>query len=235
MLCFLSIGDHRERCLLTLRHRAGADVRRHAAAERVLLVVAGVHLNLVAGEVAQVGDDGGLLGVGLDVDRDPCDFKGVLVLRHACAVRRAWGGGEEGECPVGNAHRRAALSRASKTKASFKSRKVNNKEKMLHELKIWKHRISQERSQGAVAGDTTIQHYRRGCHVVLLDLKDFIVEVVLEGFAVVRVLFLLLELLLGFGAVAAAFPLAPLLRLVPLLLLMTVYLSGDPRRQLHSW
>lgn len=41
----------------TLRHGAGADVRCHAAAGRVRGVVAGVDLDLVAGEVSQVGDD----------------------------------------------------------------------------------------------------------------------------------------------------------------------------------
>lgn len=65
-------------------------------------------LNLVAGEVAQVGDDSGLLGV--DGDHSLCAFKGFLVLGDACAVGRAGGGGEEGVCSVGNAHHRASLS-----------------------------------------------------------------------------------------------------------------------------
>lgn len=62
----------------------------------------------------------------------------------------------------------------------------------------------------------------------LLYLKDFVVEVILKGFAVFRVLFFLLELLVSFWAGAAAHPLALLLRLVPLLLLVTVHLSGHP-------
>lgn len=62
----------------------------------------------------------------------------------------------------------------------------------------------------------------------LLDLEDFVVEVILKGFAVFRVLLLLLELFVGLGAGAAARPLALLLRLVPLLLLVAVHLSGHP-------
>lgn len=71
-------------------------------------------LNLVAGEVAQVGDDSGLLGV--DRDYSLCAFKGllILVLWDACAVRWARGGGEEGVRSVSNAHHRASLSRASR-------------------------------------------------------------------------------------------------------------------------
>lgn len=60
----------------------------------------------------------------------------------------------------------------------------------------------------------------------VLYLKDFIVEVILKGFAVLRVFFLLLELLVGFGAGAASRPRALLLCLVPLLLLVTFDLSG---------
>lgn len=63
---------------------------------------------------------------------------------------------------------------------------------------------------------------------VLLDLKHFVVEVILKGFTVLRVLFLFLELLVGLGAGAAAGPMAQLLCLVPLLLLITVHLSGRP-------
>lgn len=62
----------------------------------------------------------------------------------------------------------------------------------------------------------------------LLDLEDLVVEVILKGFAVFRVLLLLLELFVGLGAGAAARPLALLLRLVPLLLLVAVHLSGHP-------
>lgn len=62
----------------------------------------------------------------------------------------------------------------------------------------------------------------------LLDLEDLVVEVILKGFAVFRVLLLLLELFVGLRAGAAARPLALLLRLVPLLLLVAVHLSGHP-------
>lgn len=67
-------------------------------------------LNLVAGEVAQVGDDSGLLGV--DGDHALGAFKGflVLVLGDARALGRAGGGGEEGVRSVGDAHHRASLS-----------------------------------------------------------------------------------------------------------------------------
>lgn len=68
---------------------------------------------------------------------------------------------------------------------------------------------------------------------IVLYLKDFIVEVILKGFAVLRVFFLLLELLVGFGTGAASRPRALLLCLVPLLLLVTFDLSGQSRRQLH--
>lgn len=51
-----------ETTLLTLWHRSSADVRRHAAALEVAGVVARHDLDLVAGEVVQVGDDGRLLG-----------------------------------------------------------------------------------------------------------------------------------------------------------------------------
>lgn len=47
---------------LTLWHRPSADVRSHAAALEVVWVVARHDLDLVAGEVVQVGDDGRLLG-----------------------------------------------------------------------------------------------------------------------------------------------------------------------------
>lgn len=52
--------------ILTFRQRAGADVRRHAAAAGLSGVVAGVDLDLVAGEVTKVGDDCGFLGVNHD-------------------------------------------------------------------------------------------------------------------------------------------------------------------------
>ena len=55
------------RCVLestegTLWHGARADVGGHAAAQGVCEVVAGQDLDLVAGEVVQVGDHRGLLG-----------------------------------------------------------------------------------------------------------------------------------------------------------------------------
>lgn len=98
---------------LTFRHGAGADVRCHAAAAGFGQVVAGVDLDLVAGEVAQVGNDGGLLGV--DRDHGLCALKGflILVVRDTGAVRWAGGSGEEGVCSVGDTHHRAPLSRTS--------------------------------------------------------------------------------------------------------------------------
>lgn len=51
---------------LTFRQRAGIDVCRHAAAALVCEVVAGLDLDLVAGEVEQVGDDRGLFGAGFE-------------------------------------------------------------------------------------------------------------------------------------------------------------------------
>lgn len=100
--------------LLTFRHCAGADIRRHAAAGGVGRVVTGMDLDLVAGEVAQVGDDGGFLGV--DSDHSLCAFKGLPVLVHwdVCALRRAWGSGEEVVRSVGDAHHSASLPRASR-------------------------------------------------------------------------------------------------------------------------
>ena len=69
--------------------------------------------------------------------------------------------------------------------------------------------------------------------IALLDLKDFIVEIILKSLAVFWVLPLLLELLFSFWTGAASCPLALLLCLVPLLFLITVHLSGHPWRQLH--
>lgn len=100
--------------LLTFRHCAGADIRCHAAAGGVGRVVTGMDLDLVAGEVAQVGDDGGFLG--MDSDHSLCAFKGLPVLIHwdVCALRRAWGSGEKGVRSVGDAHHSASLPRASR-------------------------------------------------------------------------------------------------------------------------
>lgn len=72
-------------------------------------MVAGVNLDLVAGEVAQIGDDSGLLRG----HSDHClgAFKGLLILvRDVCAHRRARGGCEESVRPVGDAHHGASLS-----------------------------------------------------------------------------------------------------------------------------
>lgn len=71
-----------------------------------------MNFDLVACEVAQVGDDGGLLGV--DGDDRLCAFQRFPVLGGACAVGRAGGGGEEGEGSVGDANRRPPMSGASK-------------------------------------------------------------------------------------------------------------------------
>lgn len=100
--------------LFTFRHCAGADVRCHAAAGRVSRVVARMDLNLVAGEVPQVGDDSGLFGV----DRYHClgAFEGFLVLfvRDVGALGRAGGGGVERVRSVGDAHHGTSLSWASR-------------------------------------------------------------------------------------------------------------------------
>lgn len=86
-------------------------------------------LNLVAGEMAQVGDDSGLFGV--DSDHTLGAFKCflVLILWDVCAHRWAWGGGVEGVRSVGDAHHRASLSRASKQdKAILKCFTIRKKE-----------------------------------------------------------------------------------------------------------
>lgn len=95
--------------LLTFRQRAGADVGRHAAAAGVDGVVAGVDLDLVAGEVAELGDDRGLLGVHRD--HGLLALEGLVTLGDRRAVRRgAQCGGEERVCMVGHAHDGAPLS-----------------------------------------------------------------------------------------------------------------------------
>lgn len=107
MICILSSAERS----LTFRHGAGADEGRHAAGRGDGLV-AGVDLDLVAGEVSQVGDDGGLLGV--DSDHGLRAFEGFLVLiGEAGAPGGAGGGGEEGERCVGDPHHRAPLPGAS--------------------------------------------------------------------------------------------------------------------------
>lgn len=59
-------------------------------------MVAGVDLDLVAGEVAQVGDDGGLLGVHRHLDLGALEAVQVLVVGHLRAPQRAGRRGEEG-------------------------------------------------------------------------------------------------------------------------------------------
>lgn len=100
--------------LLTFRQRAGTDIGRHAAAAGVGGVVAGVDLDLVAGEVAQLGDDRGLLGV--NHDHRLFAFEGLLTFWAVRAVRGAQCGGERSVCLVGHAHDGAPLSRAPKNK-----------------------------------------------------------------------------------------------------------------------
>lgn len=80
---------HRTRdvvCFL-LWHRPGADVGRHAAALQVRRMVAGHDLDLVAGEVVQIGDDRRLFG------KHPQLHLRSLVL----VVLRCGGGGAEGK------------------------------------------------------------------------------------------------------------------------------------------
>lgn len=94
--------------LLTFRQRAGADVGRHAAAAGVGGVVAGVDLDLVAGEVAQLGDDRGLLGV--NHDHRLFVFEGLITFWDIRAVRGTQCSGEGSVCLVGYAHDGAPLS-----------------------------------------------------------------------------------------------------------------------------
>lgn len=93
----------------TLGHGAGADVRRHAAAGLLRGVVAGVDFDLVAGEVAQAGDDRGLLVRDKDHRLGALKVLLVLVVRDARAPDEAGGGGEEGVRSVGDAHHGAPL------------------------------------------------------------------------------------------------------------------------------
>lgn len=70
-------------------------------------------LDLVAGEVAEVRDERGLLGQHRH--HRLCAFEGLLavVVRDTGAVRRAGGGGEEGLRSVGDAQHGAPLSGTS--------------------------------------------------------------------------------------------------------------------------
>lgn len=70
-------------------------------------------LDLVAGEVAQIGDDGGLLGEHRHHRLGALEGLLILVVRGARAVWRAGGCGEEGLCSVGEAHHGAPLSGSS--------------------------------------------------------------------------------------------------------------------------
>lgn len=69
-------------------------------------------LDLVAGEVAQVGDDCGLLGVDEDHLFAFYVFP-VVTIRDARAPEQTGGCGKEGVCSVGDAHHRAPLPGAS--------------------------------------------------------------------------------------------------------------------------
>lgn len=52
---------HTRVSVLTLRHRSGTDISRHAAAFGICGIVAGYDLYLITGKVLQVGDDCRLL------------------------------------------------------------------------------------------------------------------------------------------------------------------------------
>lgn len=65
------------------------------------------------------------------------------------------------------------------------------------------------------------------------DLEDLVVQVVLEGLAVLCLLGLLLQLCVRLGTSATAPPLAGLVRLVPLLFLVGVQVGRSPRWQFH--
>lgn len=76
-------------------------------------MVAGVDLDLVASEVAQVGDDCGLLGEYRHHRLGALEGLLVLVVGHACAVWRAGGCGEEGLWLIGDAYHGAPQSGSS--------------------------------------------------------------------------------------------------------------------------
>lgn len=94
-------------CILTFGQRAGADVRRHAAAAGLSGVVAGVDLDLVAGEVAEARDNRGFLGV--NHDHRLFALKGLITF---WVIRALWGAersGEQGPRLVGHARNGAPL------------------------------------------------------------------------------------------------------------------------------
>lgn len=62
------------------------------------------------------------------------------------------------------------------------------------------------------------------------DLKDFIVEIILKGLAVVYLLLLLLQLVVSLGAGAAPAPRGGLVRVVPLLFFFAVQMRRRTRR-----
>lgn len=96
--------------ILTFRQRAGADVRRHAAAAGLSGVVAGVDLDLVAGEVTKVGDDRGFLGV--DRHHRLFALEGLAAFRVIRSVRGGECSGEGRARLVGHAHNGAPLPQA---------------------------------------------------------------------------------------------------------------------------
>lgn len=94
-------------CILTFGQSAGADVRRHAAAAGLSGVVAGVDLDLVAGEVAEARDNRGFLGV--NHDHRLFALKGLITF---WVIRALWGAersGEQGPRLVGHACNGAPL------------------------------------------------------------------------------------------------------------------------------
>ena len=101
-------------------------------------MVAGVDLDLVAGEVAQVGDDGILLSV--DSDNSLGAFKGFLILavRDPRTPGRAGGRREEVLCPVGNSHHRAPLSRVSRHHTAKCKRFIEYEKKLAN----WRNNIT---------------------------------------------------------------------------------------------
>lgn len=106
-ITFLTVTWRGSFCILTFRQRAGADVRRHAAAAGVSGVIAGVDLDLVAGEVAEAGDDSGFLGV--NHDHRLFALKGLITFG---VIRAVWGAersGEEGPRLVGHVRNGAPL------------------------------------------------------------------------------------------------------------------------------
>lgn len=105
--------------ICTFGQGAGADISCHAAAGRVSRVIAGVDLDLVAGEVAQVGDDRWLLGE--DSDHRLSALKGFLALLvwDVCALWWTGGRGLDKQCSVGDPHHSTSLSSVSVERAGL--------------------------------------------------------------------------------------------------------------------